>query len=305
MKKLTIVFILIFSVSVYKVTACEICGCGVGNFYMGLLPNFEDKFIGVRYQYMKYHTAMKENPEEFSKDTYQTMELWGGWNLGKRWRLMAFVPYQVSKQITDDGNKSNNGLGDIIMLGNYSLLHKFNMKANKKITEHEWWIGGGIKLPTGHYDIDLESADANIGDVNAQMGTGSTDFLVNTSYNVRFNKWGINTTLNYKINTTNSNGYYFGNRFMANSLAYYNIKAGGTTFAPNAGLLFEDAASNYLNDEKVELTGGQALFSMAGVEMSFKKIAAGINAQLPLAQNFAEHHTESSIRGLAHKTLAY
>lgn len=305
MKRLTTILLSIFSFFTITSNACEICGCGVGNFYMGLLPNFESKFIGVRYQYMRYNTVMKEDASQYSKDTYQTAEIWGGWNIGKRWRVMGFVPYQINKQVTDDGNKSNNGLGDIIVLGNFSLLHKYRLKANKKTTEHEWWIGGGIKLPTGYYNVDLESSHANLGDVNAQMGTGSTDFLVNTSYNLRFDKWGVNTTLNYKINTTNNNGYYFGNRFMANSLAYYNIPVKHTVFAPNAGLLFEDAASNYLHDEKVELTGGHALFAMTGIEMSFNKIGAGVNAQLPMAQNFADHQTECKIRAMAHVSLSF
>ena len=218
---------------------------------------------------------------------------------------MGFVPYQINKQVTDDGNKNNNGLGDVIVLGNYSLLHKYQMKENKKTTEHQLWIGGGIKLPTGKYSVDLESDHANMGDVNSQMGTGSLDFLVNTSYNVRFDKWGVNSTLNYKINTTNSDDYYFGNRFTANSLAFYNIKAGEAVLAPNAGLLYEHAAQNYHHDEKVDLTGGQALFSMVGIEMSISKISAGINAQLPMAQNIADHQTECKLRGLAHVSLSF
>lgn len=300
-----LLFIILFFGNTRLSNACEICGCGVGNFYMGLLPNFESKFIGLRYQYMKYHTQIKGDASQFSNDTYQSVELWTGWNIGKRWRLMAFVPYQINKQNTDDGIKDNNGLGDITVLANYSLLHKYHLGANKKTTEHQLWIGAGIKAPTGNYRLDMSDPDANIGDVNAQMGTGSTDFLINSSYNVRMNKWGINTTVNYKINTTNSEQYYFGNRFTANSIAFYSIRIKETTVAPNAGLLYEHAATNYLNSEKVEQTGGYACFASAGTEMRFKKIAAGVNMQLPFSQNFAEGQTSSKLRAMAHVTLAF
>lgn len=300
-----IAFLLFFSGIAFMASACDICGCGVGNFYMGLLPNFENKFIGVRYQYMSYKTVMKEDASEFSNDRYQTIELWGGWNIGSKWRVMAFVPYQVNKLVTDDGNKTNAGPGDITLLANYSLLHKYRITARKKTIEQQWWIGGGLKLGTGKNKVDPNFPDANPGDINAETGTGSTDFLTTTSYNVRVDKWGVNTTVNYKINTTNKNDYYFGNRFTANSLAFYTIRVKKSALAPNAGLLFEHAAVNKLNSEKVDLTGGHALFAMAGLEMNYKKMAAGINAQLPLEQNFADHQTNARFRGMAHVSFAF
>ncbi|CAN5423136.1 hypothetical protein BH10BAC3_BH10BAC3_18740 [soil metagenome] len=86
---------------------------------MGMLPNFENKFVGLRYQYLKYHNEITSDKSQFSNDTYQTVELWTGWNIGKRWRMMAFVPYQINKQSSDDGIKQANGLGDITVLCNF------------------------------------------------------------------------------------------------------------------------------------------------------------------------------------------
>jgi hypothetical protein len=304
-KYISLLFIVAFAITSQAIYACEICGCGVGNFYMGLLPNFENKFIGIRYQFMRYHTQITDNPSEFSDDYYKTVELWSGWNIGKKWRVMTFIPYQINEQHTDDGDKKQHGLGDITLLANYSIFHKYDLNAAKKTTEQQLWIGGGIKLPTGKYQLDMEDPDANLGDVNAQMGTGSVDFLLSTSYNISFQQAGVSTSLNYKINTTNNDDYYFGNRFYGASAAYYKFRLKDFSVAPNAGILYEHAASNYLENEKVDQTGGYAAFLTTGAEFSFKRIATGINLQTPFSQNFAEGQTTAKLRGVAHLTLAF
>jgi hypothetical protein len=216
------------------------------------------------------------------------------------------VPYQINRQNTDDGILKKDGLGDITLLANYKLFQKTKMNtAKRSSTSQELWIGGGFKLPTGKYHLDLNDPDANLGDVNSQMGTGSVDFLLNTNYNVRLNKFGINTTLNYKINTTNNDHYNFGNRFTANSFGYYTIGMKSVSFAPNVGVLYEHANANHLSNEKVDLTGGYLALAVTGVELSYNKINIGANVQLPFAQNFAAGQTTAKIRGMVHVSFSF
>jgi hypothetical protein len=79
--------------------ACEICGCGLGNYYVGLLPQFKHNFLGLRYQYRQFHTVMADNPSQYSRDYYTTAELWGDGILeenGKYWQyclLILFTRY--------------------------------------------------------------------------------------------------------------------------------------------------------------------------------------------------------------------
>src|SRR5215475_8536802 len=108
-----IFYLVVFLTISSSTMACDICGCGGGNFYMGLLPNFKSKFIGVRYHYSQYHTVLANDQTQFSHNYYNAVELWGGWNIGKKWQVLAFVPYYFNRQADDDGVTYKNGLGDV------------------------------------------------------------------------------------------------------------------------------------------------------------------------------------------------
>ena len=291
MKK--IIFIIIAVCSISSVYACDICGCGGSNLYMGMLPDF----IGIRYHYSHYHTQLVNDPTQFSNNYYNTIEAWTGWNIGRKWQVLGFVPYYFNKQMDDDGASSKSGLGDITLLGNYQLMHTRKTNARNSTVEQTLWIGAGVKLPTGAFKLDVSDPNTTIADINAQIGTGSTDFLLNATYNIRVNQFGINTSANYKINTTNRSDYKYGNKFTATSIAYYRLRVGRIAIAPNA-------EHNTLSKEKVDLTGGYAVSALAGVEFTFNKIAIGFNLQKPFSQDYAGGQTRMQVRGMAHVTLA-
>lgn len=288
----------------FSADACEICGCGVGNYYFGLLPQFKHKFIGLRYQYRNYHTRLTSDPSQFSNDQYQTAEIWGGINFGKRWQVLAMVPVNFSHQVSDDGIMNNRGLGDIAILANYKVFDITGETNSKKLVNQQFWIGGGVKLATGKFSID--PSDPEIAAIaNTQNGSGSTDFMLNAMYNINIDKWGFNTSANYKINNSNNDRYQFGNKLVVNSFVYYSAKAGRQTITPNLGILYENAASNKFNSTKVESTGGYITLASAGVELNFNKINVGGNLQAPIKQNFAEGQTTSKLRAMLHVTFAF
>lgn len=303
MKKMLFVCISLLLIA-QDMKACEICGCGVGNFYMGLLPNFKTKFIGFRYGFLNYRSVMASDKTQFSNDSYQTMEIWSGWNIGKRWQVLGFVPYHLNRKVSDDGVTEINGMGDISVLANYQLFHTRKIHQRNKTIEQQLWLGGGVKLPTGKYQINLADTSTHIGDVNAQTGTGSTNFLFNTMYSLQINQWGWNTSLTYQLNTKNKDQYQFGNRFTINSIGYYRFRVAGMGISPNLGVLYEHSASNRLDGIRQDLTGGFVWNASMGVECNFNKMAIGINTQLPVKQQFAEGQTRSQWRGLVHLSFA-
>jgi hypothetical protein len=302
MKKIIVLFCISFSI--ISAGACEICGCGLGNYYIGIMPHFKSKFIGMRYQFHSFRTRLTDDPTQFSNDFYQTVELWSGWNIGKKFQVLAFVPYNFNHQVSDEGTTNLNGFGDIALLLNYKVFETNSKNKGNQNVSQELWIGGGVKLPTGRFEI--EPGDPDLASLaNTQRGSGSTDIMLNTMYNLRVAKWGVNANASYKINSSNKEDYKFGDKFSASSFVYYASQvSSNTVLSPNMGLLYEHNGSSKLGTDKVDLTGGSLLQAALGLEIGFRKVAVGFNVQLPVAQNFAAGQTQSKVKGMLHITIA-
>jgi hypothetical protein len=294
---ITGVFILLLQTSF----ACDICGCSSGNYFVGPFPWFHKHFVGVRYTFRTFHSVVKDDVTEFSKDFYQTTEVWGGWNIGKRWQLLTFLPFNVNRQESDDGVMKSSAFGDATVIASYNLLSKKTTSKSGNGVSQQLWIGAGVKLPTGKFSADEEDF---IPSANNQAGTGSVDLLLNTMYSVRINQWGVSSNINYKINR-DAHNYQFGNRFNASAFVFRSLATPKVTFNPNVGLLYESIEANKLGGLKVNDTGGRALFAATGMETTFKKIAIGFNAQLPVEQHLSNGQTTARLRGMLHVTYAF
>ena len=75
-KQLVITCILL-SATVFATKACDICGCGVGTYYLGILPDFNKRFVGLRYQHKQLttHLGPTGNRTPITADeTYESLE---------------------------------------------------------------------------------------------------------------------------------------------------------------------------------------------------------------------------------------
>ena len=168
-------------------------------------------------------------------------------------------------------------------------------------------------MPTGSFNVDVADQSTTLADVNAQIGTGSVDFLLSARHAVQVKNFGVSTSASYKLGLANSQQYKYGNRLSINSIAYYQIKTRHLSIAPNAGLTFENIESNRFNVQKIYLsdglesgqfsTGGHVLNALAGAEITLNKITVGANVQLPLAQRFAAGQTKLMAQGMLHVTF--
>ncbi len=282
--KLKVILIVLISITfVMQVSACDVCGCSLGGYYMGILPQFNKNFVGLRWSQNKYYAYMDHNSQylqpEYSNDTYNKIELWGRFYVSKKWQVFVFVPYSINHMDGSEDNVWARGFGDITILTNYIILNTGDSTGQK--FKHTLTMGGGIKLPTGNYKQEENGLLIN---PNFQLGTGSTDFLFSTIYTLRYGKTGLNTEGGYKYNLANSNHYKMGNQWHVSSQFFYWQKIKSISLLPNTGLLFEQGQKNKDGTALQTNTGGNTLLVTAGMEIYYRKFTVGFNFKKPIRQ---------------------
>lgn len=302
MKKCIMLALVLLAIGFTKAHACDICGCGVGSYYIGILPEFNKKIVGVRYQYktLRTHLGAGGTTSYLTTDeTYRTLEVWGGWNIGKRIRVMGFVPFNFNERLNQGITTTKNGIGDIALTGYYQLFNT-QKTLRSKLLVHSLWMGGGVKLPTGKYEPVEKQPGVETANI-FQLGTKSVDFTLNAMYDIRLQDAGMNVNANYKINTTNNYDYQYGNKFSGNAQLYYKFKIKqAVTIAPNTGVLYETAQKDMDGKYESDVSGGYALSGTAGLEAAFQKFSVGGNWQTPLSQNLANGFVKANNRMMLH-----
>jgi hypothetical protein len=305
MRKFLLSSIIIFFVSL-SVNACDICGSGSGSGYTGILPDFYKCIAGVRYRYnyLRTHLGAGGNATYLtSNEKYHTMEIWGGWALSDKIRIMGTLPYSINKKINQGIARGKNGISDISLAAYYKLLDKATTVLNKKQLTQTLWIGSAIKLPTGEYNPEDKSStnqNANL----FQLGTASVDYSLAAMYDVRLQNTGLNVSATYKMNTSNKYHYRYGNKLNVSTQVYHRFTLGSLVIAPNTGLQFETAQQDTDNRFKVDLSGGKALLGTVGIEGSLGKIAIGANFQTALLQHLANGFVKAGSRTMLHVSFA-
>ena len=302
MKKLILLSAAALIAVTNKLQACDICGCGVGNNYIGILPDFYKHIFGVRYRHNSLFTHIGVGGATTyltTDEKYNIAEVWGGWTLGSKFRVMLNVPYSFNEKLNQGVLKNKNGLSDVSVSGYYQVLNKRKKVFTNKLLIQSLWIGGGVKLPTGRYnpaDKSNSTQNTNL----FQLGTASVDYSLAAMYDLRLQDAGINLSSSYKINKGNKYHYRYGNKFTLSTQAYYKLKIGHITVAPNTGIQYEKGMQDTDNNFKVDLSGGNLLLGTLGIETSLKKVALGANFQTPLSQNLAGGFVKANNRLMVH-----
>lgn len=278
---------------------CDACGCSNNGGSLGMGGVVDNNFVGVRYLYQKYESRDGIfNNSPIINETFNTLQVWSRIPLAKKIALQVFIPFHFHNRNYVDKINEINGLGDITVLSNYTILNKKNgayNEATDKVSSsnHLLKIGVGVKLPTGSYDAAINNSI----NPSFQLGTGSVDYIANMQYVYKYNKFGITNYLNYYYKTTNKKEYRFGNQFNFNSTFFYVFKDNKNhAFVPSLGVSGEFYAHNKNFNIQVINTNGHALFSNIGVEYNTEKMTFGGLAMYPINQNLAQGTIEVKYR---------
>lgn len=280
--------------------ACDICGCGVGGYYSGVLPQFHKHYIGLRWRFSSFQSELGHDGiplGTFSKEYYHSLELTGRFYLHRRVQLLAFVPLSYHLRTEPTATNQLIGLGDLSVLVLYNIYNT-SFLAEKDI-KHNLLIGGGVKAPTGSFE--RKDSQGELFTPSFQLGTGSVDFLLTSIYTLRYKRWGVNVNATYKINLPNKDTYQFGNQLTASATAFFlhKIKNKEWGLMPTLGLLLEHANYNLKNGYKRINTGGSQLVATIGLDIFYKKIQLGLSYQQPTWQNLSDGMVTAGPRFMA------
>ena len=285
MKKNIVLVLIVGILSFNDAFACDICGCGNGSSFVGLLPRSGKNLIGVRYQQSHFTSHYYSNFYK-TEETYKTTELWGRFFPAKKLQTLVYIPFRQNERygVASQDKQQNEGIGDAILLAHYNIFNSFLDTTNTSAVFQNLLFGGGIKLPTGKFE---ESFSGEATNPNYQLGTGSTDFLLSGIYTLKYKHYGINTEIGSRITTPNKDNYQFGNRLNGAIKLFYVKEMNLFSIMPHIGTNIDFATNDKKMGEKVMNTGGYLLASTLGIESYLRKVNVGINYQIPLANNLA------------------
>ncbi len=266
------------------VSACDFCGCGVGNYYFGAMPMFHKNMFGFRYRQFSFDSHLG-SPFQ-SNEKFSVSEAYFRFYPHRKWQVVGFIPYAIHSQKLSNEVRSLSGLSDVMTMISYNV---WNNQYDSSKLKHILFLGMGIKLPTGKYKFD-KNDEKIVANENFQLGTGSTDFILNIFYSFRWDKWRLNTTANYKVNTKNDNQYRFGNRYSVDiSLLRIQQIHKRLALAGSIGLYGESSKRDERNGYFVNGTGGNLLMFNFGLDTFISdRIFLGTQIQKPIYQRLSD-----------------
>lgn len=269
---------------------CDVCGCSASGGSMGYNSMLTDNFVGLRYIYQTY-TSKDEHyaNSPWIDERFTTIQLWSRIPVFKNFEVVALVPYRFNRRVNDQKDEQINGLGDVTVLGFYTF---FETNADSLAVNHKWQIGAGVKMPTGEY------REGNNGSINPsfQLGSGSWDYTLATTYTLRYDQLGFNANLNYIFKTENSMERKYGNQLNFGGTFFYTAKLKKVTLVPFLDMTGEIHASEEEFGYEMPHTSGELFFGKFGVEAGFNRFSVGVNAMLPISQNLNNGMIEANYR---------
>lgn len=266
-----------------KAKACDVCGCGSSSSFLGILPQFQKKLLGVNYQYTHFthpETSISNNGLGYvNKDIYQRTEVYTRWYPIEKLQLFAFIPFAMHQRTETEGNSTISGIGDTRLSANYMLINTGD-SANMK-WKNTLLLGIGIHMPTGKYQQrDIKGLMLPAG---MQIGRGAFGYSFQSNYLTRIEKWGVNVDLNYQFYGENERSYQFGSQILSTFSLFRWMVLNQTMLLPSVGLRIENFAKDSNFNIPQMNTGGQAFLGVLGLDFYQKRFLHQCYVQVPIS----------------------
>lgn len=293
------VMLILSIISTNNASACGTCGCNMSNYNPELLMRSGYHSVGLFTQARWYSGSLHNHGNSDATDEYNNYselrslyELRGTWYPIAKLSVTASLPFSYNHlALESDKLEQHIGLGDAMLILQYQILREGKLLAAKGY-EQRLLAGAGVKFPTGRFNKVGYDGELN---PQLQNGSGSFDFLFIAGYFIKLRKFALSTDMNYKLNTTNKNGYKFANGFNANFKGMYIHNWKKVSLAPSIGGRFETSSYSTQNGELDNLiTGGDVCFITVGTELYYKNFSVGITYLQPVYQGLLGEQFETN-----------
>ncbi|EIM78745.1 hypothetical protein A3SI_01706 [Nitritalea halalkaliphila LW7] len=262
--------------------ACDACGCALGGFNFGTIPQNDSHFVGIRYAIAQFYAEQRHGREiSHSYDRYQRVDLMARIALSDRWQLNMVLPYMYNTMEGSHESEQLSGLADPMLMLNYKLLDQKGNPMERWL--HNLWFGGGVKAPLAEFRFSRTEELVN---PNFQLGSGSWDYVFLLNYTAMRKHFGLHVEAVYKYNTLNSQAYRFGNQYNMQTNLFYKSALGQWQLFPSAGLYHEFGGQHSHEGFLQGNSGGRLTMAQAGVQVQRGNWMMHANGQLPVAQHF-------------------
>ncbi len=229
--------------------SCDNC-----NIYMGVTPNDFSHSISLFYRWTWRYGTFNELGVQTArhgaastnyirsdvKEYYATYELRGTYFFTPRLSTTVNLPYRNNYRSVNSTTETDvYGLGDPTAMMSYRLIN--SRKDDSTKVGHRLELGAGVKAPVGRFKATYQG---ELVDHDMQLGSGSTDLLLNLDYYYRRTNWGINTSLSYKWNTLNTKGFRYGDRANGALGVFMLVRTNKMQIVPYAGAYVEASGSD-------------------------------------------------------------
>jgi hypothetical protein len=283
MKKSILLFALLFNIVVFpRATACDVCGCGPGAGFTGLLTGQPQNFIGLRSGYQVFNhpnTAYNFNGNsQVLQDQFIRNEFWYRKYLSKKNQLMIQVPFQNHIRSESLRTTSIQGVGDIQV----HLMHTLVERDGKRL-QSRLLIGSGIGLPTGTY-MQRDEQMTLLAD-RFQIGAGAFSGLARVLGFVERKRLGMFIDMGYRIAGANEQTFQLGNQGTVHLQFYWKAAVKKRLLLPSMGLSLEHFERDKKYNQVVKHSGGTNLLLHAGTDLYTSKWIVQVFAQQVIWHN--------------------
>jgi hypothetical protein len=128
--RVTLIALSIVFINSISVQACDICGCGIGGYYSGMLPQYHKHFIGLRWRLSNFKSNIRHetnNSGQFSREYYHSLELMGEFYPHRKVQIMPKAGIQLEHanyNLTSEYKRINTGGNQLIASLGLEIYYK-------------------------------------------------------------------------------------------------------------------------------------------------------------------------------------